>query len=97
MFREVASVLFGGVAQRWRRAHNPSAAEYPGVEFREGARAYDCRFGEGVVVGAVPVTAAGICDPPQVRLAGRDELRELRVPRAPAHRRPSPLAYFPRA
>ena len=52
MFRQVARVLFGGVAQRWRRAHNPSAARYPGVEFREGARAYgDCRFAEGVVVG----------------------------------------------
>ena len=60
MFRQVARVLFGGVAQRWRRAHNPSAAEYPGVEFREGARAFDCRFGEGVVVG--PDTVLKACE-----------------------------------
>ena len=61
MFRQVARVLFGGVAQRWRRAHNPSAARFPGVEFREGAQAHgDCRFGEGVVVG--PDTVLKSCE-----------------------------------
>lgn len=61
MLGKVARVLLGGVAERWRVAKNPSASEYPGVEFRAGAVARgNCRFGEGVVVG--PKTTLYECE-----------------------------------
>jgi acetyltransferase-like isoleucine patch superfamily enzyme len=51
LLREIGRVLLGGIAQRGRDYKNPSAAEYPGVEFQSGAGAYGaCRFGEGVAV-----------------------------------------------
>lgn len=61
MLRRMARVLLGGIAERWREVHNPSASRYPGVEFRRGATVRgNCSFGEGVVVG--PNTHLNKCE-----------------------------------
>jgi len=49
---ELARILFGGVAKRWRDFKRPTGRRYPGTVFQYGAAAHgDCSFGEGVSLG----------------------------------------------
>lgn len=49
---DLARILLGGVAQRWRDFKRPTGRAYPGTVFQHGAAAHgDCSFGEGVSLG----------------------------------------------
>jgi acetyltransferase-like isoleucine patch superfamily enzyme len=48
----LARILFGGVAQRWRDFQRPTARLYPQAVFQHGAEAHgECQLAEGVALG----------------------------------------------